>query len=102
VVSDDVAIPFGKLRYRVSGSAGGHKGIASIIGALGTLDVPRLRIGVGAPPAVMDIKDWVLGRFTKEQRDSWPGVDDAAWAALVRWICGKSGAGFTLQADTQE
>ncbi|MDR1651754.1 MAG: aminoacyl-tRNA hydrolase [Synergistaceae bacterium] len=96
VISDDAAIPFGKLRFRRAGSAGGHKGLASIIGALGTLDVPRLRIGVGAPPGTADMRGWVLGRFAKEQREAWPGVDDAAWTALVKWLRGESGPGFTL------
>lgn len=98
VVSDDVAIPFGRLRFRSEGSAGGHKGLVSIIGALGTVEVPRLRIGVGAPPAVINMKDWVLGRFAKDERDAWPDVDAAAWTALGRWIRGEIGSGYTFQA----
>jgi PTH1 family peptidyl-tRNA hydrolase len=99
VVFDDVAIPFGRLRYRPTGSAGGHRGMISILGTMGTLDVPRLRIGVGAPPRVMEMKDWVLGRFPKEQRDAWPDVNAVAWDALLRWLGGTAGQGFTIQAD---
>lgn len=97
VVFDDAAIPFGKLRFRASGSAGGHKGMISVISALDTLDVPRIRIGVGAPPEVMEMKDWVLGRFPKEQRDLWPEVESSAWDLLVSWLGGRQSQGVTVQ-----
>ena len=61
VVSDEVALPVGKLRLRPGGSAGGHNGLKSIIHTLGTDQFPRLRIGVGAPPhPEYDMADWVL------------------------------------------
>jgi PTH1 family peptidyl-tRNA hydrolase len=101
VVFDDAAIPFGTLRYRDSGSAGGHRGMASILGAIGTLGVPRLRVGVGAPPEVMEMRDWVLGKFPKEQRDAWPQVEELAWSALSKWLAGAAGQGFTLRAQLQ-
>jgi PTH1 family peptidyl-tRNA hydrolase len=97
VVFDDAALPFGTLRYRQTGSAGGHKGMISIIAAFGTLDIPRLRVGVGAPPQVVDIRDWVLGKFPKDQRNAWPDVESAAWESLSKWIAGSSGEGFTLK-----
>ncbi len=102
VVFDDVALPFGKLRYRESGSAGGQKGMISILGMMDTLDVPRLRVGVGAPTPQIDIKDWVLGKFLKEQRDAWPKVEDLAWSALMKWLSGDAGPGFTLQLENDE
>ena len=62
VVSDEVALPPGRIRLRPGGSAGGHNGLKNIIACLGTNQFPRLRLGVGAPPhpdyAMMD---WVLG-----------------------------------------
>jgi len=64
VVSDDVALVPGKLRFRTSGSAGGHNGLRSIIAHLGTDQFIRLRLGVGAPPhPEYDMADWVLGTF---------------------------------------
>jgi len=63
VVYDDVALPLGRLRFRLGGSAGGHNGMRSIIEVLGTPAVPRLRIGIGeASPGGM--VSHVLGRFS--------------------------------------
>ena len=65
VVSDDVALPLGKLRDRTHGSAGGHNGLRSIISHLGSEMFPRVRIGVGSPPhPEYDMADWVLGKFS--------------------------------------
>ena len=84
VVCDDVALPFGKLRIRTKGSAGGHNGLASIIGALGTLEVPRLRVGVGNKPNGGNMRNWVLGHFPDDDRDGLPTLlDKAAEAALI-------------------
>jgi PTH1 family peptidyl-tRNA hydrolase len=64
VVSDEIALPIGKLRVRPSGSAGGHNGLKSIIQNLGTDQFPRIRLGVGAPPRPdYDMADWVLSAF---------------------------------------
>lgn len=62
VIYDDMDLPFGKLRIRPSGSAGGHNGIKSIIQELGTQDFPRLRVGIGAAQ-VGEAVGHVLGRF---------------------------------------
>jgi PTH1 family peptidyl-tRNA hydrolase len=97
VVFDDTALPFGKLRYRANGSAGGQKGMISILGGLGTLDVPRLRAGVDHPNNGASMKDWVLGKFTKEQRESWPLLESLAWESLLKWLSGEAGDGFTVQ-----
>jgi PTH1 family peptidyl-tRNA hydrolase len=84
IICDDVALPFGKLRIRAKGSAGGHNGLASIIGALGTLEVPRLRVGVGNKPNGGNMRNWVLGHFANEERDELPTlIDKAAEAALI-------------------
>lgn len=64
VVSDEVALPIGKMRIRKSGSAGGHNGLKNIILHLGTEEFPRIRMGVGsAPHPDYDMADWVLGSF---------------------------------------
>lgn len=68
VVLDDLALPAGKLRLRASGSDGGHNGLRDIQRALGTDQYPRLRVGIDAPPPGFAGKDYVLGRFTQEQR----------------------------------
>ena len=69
VVLDDTALAVGKLRVRRGGSAGGHNGLKSIIQHLGTDQFPRLRVGVGEKPHPdYDLADWVLGRFTGEDK----------------------------------
>ena len=69
VVSDDTALPVGRLRIRVKGSAGGHNGLKNIIQHLGTDQFPRLRVGVGEKPHPdYDMADWVLGKFTGEDK----------------------------------
>ena len=69
VVSDDTALPVGRLRIRTKGSAGGHNGLKSIIQHLGTDQFPRLRVGVGEKPHPdYDMADWVLGKFTGEDK----------------------------------
>lgn len=64
VVSDEIALPIGRLRIRRGGSAGGHNGLKSVIAQLGTDQFPRIRMGVGAPPHPdYDMADWVLASF---------------------------------------
>lgn len=68
VIVDDVALEPGRVRFRPSGSAGGHNGLKSIEQTLGSKDYPRLRLGVGAKPPQMDLADWVLGNMPKSDR----------------------------------
>lgn len=63
VVTDDVNLPLGRLRARARGSAGGHNGLASVEGSLGTTTYARLRVGVGRGDARRDLADHVLSRF---------------------------------------
>ena len=69
VVLDDVALPFGQLRIRERGSAGGHRGLESVLVALGTDEVIRLRLGIQPAEApVGDLADYVLAPMDDEQR----------------------------------
>ena len=69
VISDDVALPQGKLRIRRSGSAGGHNGLKNIISHLGSDQFPRIKVGVGGKPHPdHDMADWVLGKFTGQDK----------------------------------
>lgn len=82
VVLDDVYLPFGRLRLRAEGSAGGHNGLKSVIDALGTTLVPRLRCGVGPGPEKVDLVEYVLEDFSADEQKELPEfVDRAALAA---------------------
>jgi PTH1 family peptidyl-tRNA hydrolase len=86
IICDDVDLPLGKLRMRRSGSAGGHKGMVSIIESLGSREFPRLRLGVGQPPEDVDMMSYVLGAF---RRGEWPVVREAiarAVQAAETWV----------------
>lgn len=84
-VVDDVHLPFGRLRLRPSGSAGGHNGLLSIEAALGTREFPRLRIGVGAPEGGEDLADHVLASFTADEKRALPDCIERA-ADAVEWV----------------
>lgn len=90
LVSDDIDLPVGGLRYRRQGSAGGQKGLQSIIRHLATQDVARLRVGVGARPEGWDLADWVLSRFRGDEREALDGALVRAEDAVVRWVEGTS------------
>jgi len=70
VVTDDVALPLGRLRARRKGGSGGHNGLKSIIQSLATQAFPRMRVGVGRGDDRRDLADHVLGRFEADQRDT--------------------------------
>ena len=74
VVYDDIDLEPGQIRIRKQGSAGGHNGMKSVIGGLNTQDFIRIRMGVGDKPKQYDLADYVLGHFTKEEREV---VDEA-------------------------
>jgi PTH1 family peptidyl-tRNA hydrolase len=78
IVADDMALPLGKLRFRPSGSAGGQKGLRSVIDLLGTQEIPRLRIGIGAAKPGEAV-DHVLGKFAPDER---PAMEEALTRAV--------------------
>lgn len=69
VIYDDISLEPGNIRIRMKGSAGGHNGIKSIIAHAGTQEFARIKIGVGPKPDGWDLADFVLGRFSKEDRE---------------------------------
>lgn len=68
VIYDDISLDVGQLRIREKGSAGGHNGIKNIILHLGTEVFPRIKVGVGEKPKGWDLADYVLGRYSAEDR----------------------------------
>jgi len=85
VVSDDVNLPIGVLRFRRGGSAGGHHGLESIIAHLGTEAFQRLRIGIGREDE-KDLVDHVLGRFTRSERKVMDEASIDAVRGITVWI----------------
>lgn len=93
VLYDDISLPPGQLRIRTKGSAGGHNGIKSIISQLGTQEFMRIKIGVGEKPKGWDLADYVLGRFSKEDRGYIErALDHAAAAAAMLMTQGPAAA----------
>jgi peptidyl-tRNA hydrolase, PTH1 family len=86
IVVDDTAIDVGRLRFRERGSSGGHNGLKSIESTLRTQEYPRLRIGVGAPPGNMDLADWVLSPFGKEDATVVKALMPAVVEAMEVWL----------------
>ncbi|HEX6322176.1 MAG TPA: aminoacyl-tRNA hydrolase [Vicinamibacterales bacterium] len=74
IVADDVNLPLGRLRARKTGTEGGHNGLRSVAQMLGTIDYPRLRVGVGRGDARRELADHVLSRF---DADEIPGIEAA-------------------------
>lgn len=69
VLFDDISLDVGQIRIRKKGSAGGHNGIKNIIAQLDTQNFSRIKIGVGEKPRGMDLADYVLGHFSKMERE---------------------------------
>ena len=84
VIYDDISLVPGGIRIRKKGIAGGHNGIKNIIAHLGTQEFPRIKVGVGDKPPRMDLADYVLSRFSKEDREKMEqAFKDAADAVEV-------------------
>lgn len=84
VIYDDVSLDVGQLRIRKKGSAGGHNGIKSIISHLGHNVFMRIKVGVGEKPKEYDLADYVLGKFSKAEREIMEeGYQDAVKAAAL-------------------
>ena len=87
VVSDETALPIGRLRIRRGGSAGGHNGLKSVIARLGTDQFPRIRLGVGDKPHPdYDMADWVLSAFKGQDAADMELVAERAADAVESYI----------------
>jgi PTH1 family peptidyl-tRNA hydrolase len=84
LVYDDIDLPLGKVRVRIKGSAGGHNGVRSVIEALGTSDIRRVKIGIGRPEHKADVPDHVLTGFEPEEVT----VVDSAVAEAAQRVLG--------------
>ena len=91
VIYDDINLGVGQLRIREKGSAGGHNGIKNIIACLGTQVFPRIRVGVGEKPSRYDLADYVLGHFSKAERELMDEGYDNAVSAVGMIISGRIG-----------
>lgn len=86
VVLDDLALPCGKIRLRGSGSSGGHNGLKDIEKMIGTNAYPRLRIGIDPPPQFVPGRDYVLGKWSAEQKQKINPALDRACGAILTWV----------------
>ena len=85
VIFDDMSLPVGTIRFRRGGTSGGHNGMQSIIEQLGTVNINRLKIGIGTP-VYPDAKDYVLGRFSEEEIPVMAKVFATAKDAALFWV----------------
>ncbi|OYP34725.1 aminoacyl-tRNA hydrolase [Rhodopirellula sp. MGV] len=94
VVCDDLNLPSGKLRLRPSGSAGGQNGLKDIIRHLGSESFPRLRVGIGRPPEGWAVNDYVLGKFSKQEQETFEAATTRAAHATISFV--NHGVGQTM------
>lgn len=92
VIYDDISLDVGQLRIRKKGSAGGHNGIKNIIAHLGTQVFPRIKVGVGEKPKNYDLADYVLGHFSKAEREQMEAGYDRAAEAVRLILAGETDA----------
>ena len=90
VIFDDISLDVGKMRIRRKGSDGGHNGIKSIIQLCGSDNFPRVKVGVGKKPhPAYDLADWVLSRFTDQERNDLSPVFDNSWESAQLFLKGQ-------------
>lgn len=85
VVFDDMDLPAGSLRIRANGGSGGHKGMASISERLASKEIARIRVGIGRPEYGENV-NWVLGRFSREEKEFFQNAIGNATDALEIWV----------------
>jgi PTH1 family peptidyl-tRNA hydrolase len=103
IVLDDLALACGRIRLRAEGSSGGHNGLKDIERALGTSGYPRLRVGIDPPPPRVPGRDYVLSRFSDQQRPLIDRAVERASAAVEKWMDqGIAAAMNQFNADAEE
>ena len=85
IICDDLNLDSGRLRFRPRGSAGGQNGLKDIIRHLGSDEFPRLRLGIGRPPAGWTVTDYVLGKFSKAEQDKIELSTTRAAHGTIQW-----------------
>lgn len=85
VITDDLALPFGKIRLRANGSAGGHNGLTNIIEVLGSEDFPRMRFGIGSDFPRGRQSEYVLGKWSDEESKTLPERTEIACKAVLQF-----------------
>lgn len=96
ILHDDIDLSLGRIRLRSKGSAGGHNGLKSIIGELGTQDFWRLKIGVGRPKGESGVIHHVLSAFDKEEVKIMDEVMERAWKVVLLWLEGRGDEAMNL------
>lgn len=96
VIYDDISLEPGRLRIRKKGSAGGHNGIKNIIAHTGTQEFLRIKVGVGEKPQGWDLADYVLGRFSKEDREKVEDAFERAVEAVSYMVKGETDKAMNL------
>jgi PTH1 family peptidyl-tRNA hydrolase len=85
VAHDELDLPAGRIRLKRGGGTAGHRGLESLVEALGTRDFARLRIGIGRPPGEEPVVDFVLASFAADERTVLDGALDAVLEGIEIW-----------------
>lgn len=96
VIHDDMDLAMGQIKIKEKGGHGGHRGVMSLIDALGSGDFPRLRVGIGRPPAGTDAADHVLSLFMEEEREHVTAQIRRAGKAVVTILCDGTRMGMNM------
>ena len=105
VIYDDSDLEAGALRVSAKGSAGTHNGMKSVLGYTNTDSFPRVRVGIGKKPVLMDMKDFVLGRFSEEERTTVAEAEAKAADAVLSIVdngCEKTMSAFNSPHSTAQ
>ena len=87
VIFDDLDIPFGEVKYKQNGSGGTHNGMKNIVQMINTKEFPRIKIGIGnIKHEKQDLKDFVLEKFNKSQKDELSDIFEKAYEKLLLFL----------------
>lgn len=86
VIHDEIDFPFSKIKMKIGGGNAGHNGLKDIIEKIGSKEFHRLRVGVGRPENSADVADYVLSRFSSEEREKLSVIRDESILKILDWI----------------